>query len=63
MLIFVRYAELGAWVRGCYDNPKAHKKFTAPTPSGATLLLPADVGLFDRVVIRENQTKGQRIRA
>lgn len=56
-----RYAELGAWIRGCYDHPLASWEATGPTAT-ATVSLSGTTGPFDRVVIRENQTAGQRIR-
>lgn len=60
-----RYAEVGAWIRGCYDHPLAEARFDGTLDSAlehATVLVGTDAGPFDRVVIRENQTTGQRVR-
>ena len=58
----VRYKEFGDWIRACYGAPVAS---THPTP-GATLVelsLPLGTAEVDRVMIQEDITQGQRIRA
>jgi alpha-L-fucosidase len=54
-----RYAEFGAWIRGCYGAPVA----AGSLPAGATsfsFAVPAGA-TFDRVMLEEDQTQGQLI--
>lgn len=61
-----RYRELGAWIKNCYGTPLAQlASYAAPKPvSGVyTFTLPVEAkGTIDRVVLREDQSQGQRIR-
>eukprot|EP00933_Yihiella_yeosuensis_P015403 TRINITY_DN13443_c0_g1_i1.p1 TRINITY_DN13443_c0_g1~~TRINITY_DN13443_c0_g1_i1.p1 ORF type:complete len:477 (+),score=78.65 TRINITY_DN13443_c0_g1_i1:62-1492(+) len=54
-----RYKEFGDWIRTCYGTPVAE---TAGTETLIELRLPADSPQIDRVMIREDLTKGQRVR-
>ena len=56
-----RYAEIGDWIRQCYDHPVASARFPAGSGVPATMVV-TNQSPFDRVVVRENQTMGQRIR-
>lgn len=53
-----RYQEFGDWLRACYDSPVV--ALEAPAGQSAQLTIPegADV---DRIVIQEDQAKGERI--
>ena len=55
-----RYKEFGDWVRSCYGSPVAE---TAGNGAVFHLPVPSAGATIDRVVIRENQKFGQRIRA
>ena len=54
-----RYKEFGDWVRSCYGSPVAE---TAGNGAVFNLSVPSAGATIDRVVIRENQKFGQRIR-
>lgn len=57
-----RYAELGQWIRDCYGTPVAEAQFGYNSTAIYTLSLPIGQTI-DRVVLREDQKFGQRIRA
>jgi len=52
-------ATLGAWIRGCYGSPIAQ---TSGSGTAFTVMPSAAVAI-DRVVMSEDQTTGQRVRA
>jgi len=57
------YASMGSWIRECYGNPvAAASSFGVPGPPW-TLELELGMAPVDRIVIREDQTRGQRILA
>ena len=54
-----RYAELGDWLQECYATPAA-----SSTTSGTTMEVTVPAGhAADRVVLQEDLTTGQRVRA
>ena len=55
-----RYTELGAWIRGCYGHPIAEATSGWESPRVASLALP-EGARFDRVVLQEEISKGQRV--
>ena len=64
-----RYAEFGAWRRGCYDTGSAgmvgiveHARGSEDA-SGIQTVTFGRPRVIDRVVVREDQTEGQTIRA
>lgn len=59
-----RYKEFGDWIRACYDEPLASRQGVISGPGQVLeLRLPPGGGqAFDRVLIREDQSHGQRIR-
>jgi alpha-L-fucosidase len=62
-----RYKEFGDWIRACYEGPGLLGRVEHPlgrAPAGDTQLLTFDPpAMIDRVVVREDQTEGQAIRA
>ena len=64
-----RYAEFGAWRRGCYDTGSAgmvgiSEHIRGSGQAGPTQTLTFDSPrVIDRVVVREDQTEGETIRA
>ena len=52
-------ASLGAWVRGCYGAPIAQTSGTGLTFT----VMPSAPCALDRVVLQEDQSSGQRVRA
>ena len=56
-----RYKEFGDWIRNCYGTPLKETNGSI-TSEGGKLSLSVDNGSFDRVMIREDLSKGQRIR-
>eukprot|EP00933_Yihiella_yeosuensis_P015404 TRINITY_DN13443_c0_g2_i1.p1 TRINITY_DN13443_c0_g2~~TRINITY_DN13443_c0_g2_i1.p1 ORF type:complete len:486 (+),score=82.37 TRINITY_DN13443_c0_g2_i1:23-1459(+) len=54
-----RYKEFGDWIRKCYSAPIAE---TAGSETLIELHLPENSPPIDRVMIREDLTKGQRVR-
>ena len=56
-----RYTELGNWIRGCYGEGKALAE-TDGRGGSFSIALPT-AAKVDRVVLREDQAQGQRIRS
>ena len=60
-----RYKAMGDWIRSCYGTPVASGSTLTKQqqPGGALWSVEIDTGdtAVDRIVIRENQTAGQRI--
>lgn len=58
-----RYAELGQWISECYDTPVASTRVQLPGSNGRVELSLAGGGqVVDRVMLREDQSRGQRVR-
>ena len=53
-----RYTEFGDWIRACYDTPVG-----STSGKGASFVVQFNTTKIDRVVMREDQSQGQRVRA
>mmetsp|Transcript_35609 Transcript_35609/g.63321 ORF Transcript_35609/g.63321 Transcript_35609/m.63321 type:complete len:467 (+) Transcript_35609:39-1439(+) len=58
-----RYKELGDWIRACYTTPIAAAGPTAVSNDSPMMIKLASPASIDRVVLMEDQTKGQAARA
>merc|ERR1712154_375552 len=56
-----RYKEFGEWINNCYGTPLKQTNGTIMNQND-TLSLDVDNGSFDRIMLREDLSKGQRIR-
>ena len=56
-----RYKEFGDWINNCYGQSLKETNGTIMSQNG-TLSLDVDNGSFDRIMVREDLSKGQRIR-
>jgi alpha-L-fucosidase len=55
-------AQLGSWLRACFDKPAAAGAMAAGH-SRLEVVLPEDGVLLNRIRLREDQSRGQRVRA
>ena len=55
------YEQLGDWIRTCYARPLRETRHMTCSKQGCTFSLPVEGAVFDRAVIREDLSKGQRV--
>ena len=55
------YEQLGDWIRSCYGQPLREVKHMTCSKEGCVLPLQVQGEAFDRAVVREDLSKGQRV--